>query len=386
MPAPRSSTTSSGRPPPPLVPRHLRLEVDERILADGSVASPLDEASVLAAVTRAVEGGVTAVAICFLHAYRNAAHEQAAAAIVRRVAPGLYVSVSSSVLPELGEYERTSTTVINACHRPRSSDRYLGSLERQLNAPASTRRSSSCSRTAASWRSAAARDRPAAIVESGPAAGVVGAARLASALGVPDLITFDMGGTTTKASLIEDGRPTQTSEYEVGAGISMTGGLGRGRGYALRLPVLDIAEVGAGGGSIVRVAADGGVRIGPESAGAVPGPGGVRPRRRGGHRRRCDARPRLSQPDAHRRRRRSASTPGSRKAAIRRDVAAPLGVDVATAAHGVFLVADRDDGPGRQGCDDVPRSLAVRASASWPSGATDRSSRPAWRASSTFRG
>jgi N-methylhydantoinase A len=259
------------RPPPPLVPRHLRFEVDERTLADGSIETPVDEASVASAVDAARTEHVEAIALAFPHAYRNPSNEERAAALVRQLVPDTYVSVSSAVLPEMGEYERTSTTVINAYVGPTVS-RYLAALAQRLRdsgvaAPVFLMQSNG-----SVLALEAARERPAAIVESGPAAGVIGAARLAVATGRPDLITLDMGGTTTKASLIEGGRPTQTSEYEVGGGISTVAAMARGRGYALRLPVLDLAEIGAGGGSIVRVTAGGGIAIGPQSAGAVPGP------------------------------------------------------------------------------------------------------------------
>ena len=325
------------RPPEPLVPRHLRLEVDERGLADGSVDEPLDVGSVERALALATEAESEALAICFLHAYRNDRHERAAAAIVAAAAPALYVSISSEVLPELGEYERTSTTVVNAAIGPVVS-RYLGSLatrlrEQHIGAPILLMQSSGNLMSLDD-----ARERPAAIVESGPTAGVVGAARLAREIGEPDVISLDMGGTTTKASLVEDGRPTLTSEYEVGGGLSGFGGIGRGRGHALRLPVLDIAEVGAGGGSIVRVTADGALRVGPESAGAVPGPaaydtGGTSPTV-------ADATLVLGYIDP-------AGLAGGvvplhphlAEAAIARQVARPLGLDVAAAAHGVVRVA-----------------------------------------------
>ena len=325
------------RPPAPLVPRQLRLEIEERILADGSVAVSLDEATVSTAIGRALDAGVEAIAISFLHAYRNGSHEQAAAALVRAAAPGLYVSLSSEVLPELGEYERTSTTVVNAVIGPIVSG-YLGVLEERLRrrhivAPLRMMQSSGDLMSLA-----AARARPAAIVESGPAAGVVGAARLAATIGWSDVITLDMGGTTTKASLVEGGRPTLTSEYEVGGGISSYGGVGRGRGHALRMPVLDIAEVGAGGGSIVRVTPDGALRVGPESAGAVPGPaaygaGGTAATV-------ADATVVLGYLDP------AAIAGGAvrihhdlAEEAIARDVARPLGLELPQAAHGVIAVA-----------------------------------------------
>ncbi len=325
------------RPPPPLVPRQWRMEVDERILADGSVDRPLDRESLDRAVHRAIDAGVESIAICFLHAYRNPAHEMAAAAVVRAMAPHLFVSVSSEVLPEIGEYERTSTTVINAAIGP-IVGRYLASLERRLHAAGIGAPILLMQSNGSVMSLAAARERPASIVESGPAAGVVGAARLAQAIGSADVITLDMGGTTTKASLVEDGRARQTSEYEVGAGISMTGGLGRGRGYALRLPVLDIAEVGAGGGSIVRVRQEGGLRVGPESAGAVPGPAAYG---LGGQAATvADAtlvlgylNPEVLAGGAVRLHRHLAEE------ALLRHVAQPLGLDVTAAAHAVYRVA-----------------------------------------------
>ena len=258
-------------PPPPLVERRLRLEVDERMAADGSVITELDIASVNRAIERIQSDGAEAVAVCLLHSYRNGEHEERIAEMVRESLPEAYLSVSINVLPEIREYERTSTTVVNAYIGP-LVNRYIRALGTRLKdigigAPIRIMQSSGGVMSAA-----AAAETPARIIESGPAAGVVGAHRLAGRLGLQNVITFDMGGTTAKASIIEDGGRTLTTEYEVGAGISLSSRLVKGRGHALKLPVIDIAEVGAGGGSIVSVDRGGALKVGPESAGAAPGP------------------------------------------------------------------------------------------------------------------
>lgn len=258
-------------PPPPLVERRLRLEVDERLAADGSVITELDIASVNRAIERIKQGGAEAVAVCLLHSYRNGQHEERIAELVKEALPEVYLSVSIKVLPEIREYERTSTTVVNAYIGP-LVNRYIRALGTRLKdvgigAPIRIMQSNGGVMSAA-----AAAETPAQIIESGPAAGVVGAHRLAGRLGLQNVITFDMGGTTAKASIIEDGGRSLTTEYEVGAGISLSSRLVKGRGHALKLPVIDISEVGAGGGSIVSVDRGGALKVGPESAGATPGP------------------------------------------------------------------------------------------------------------------
>jgi N-methylhydantoinase A len=258
--------------PAPLVERAWRFPVRERLDARGGVVTPLEPASVEAACDAlAAAADVEAVAICFLHAYRNAAHEQEAAAIVARRLPGIHLSLSSEVLPEIQEFERTSTTVVNAYVAPLIG-RYLTALRADLGrasvrAPILVMQSNGGLVTAGT----AAR-RPVAIIESGPAAGVVAGARLARAAGWPNVITLDMGGTTTKASLIERGEILRAFEYEVGAPVSVSSRLVRGGGYLLRIPVIDVSEVGAGGGSLAQVDPGGVLRVGPRSAGAVPGP------------------------------------------------------------------------------------------------------------------
>ncbi|WP_459662314.1 hydantoinase/oxoprolinase family protein [Novosphingobium sp. 11B] len=260
------------RKPDPLVPRRLRLEVPERLCPRGEVVRELDTDAVRAAAQALAGHNVEAVAICFLHSYANPEHEKAAERILREALPqGTFICSSHDVLPEIREYERTSTTVVNAYIGPVVSQ-YLTALQTRL------REAGIGGRLLMMQSSGGLLDvdrviaRPATVVESGPAAGVVGAARLGGKAGHGDVITFDMGGTTAKASLIEGGRLVSTDEYEVGGGISMSSALAKGGGYALRLPVIDVSEVGAGGGSIVRIDAGGALKVGPDSAGAVPGP------------------------------------------------------------------------------------------------------------------
>lgn len=257
--------------PPPLAPRDLRFEIGERVAADGSVVEPLDERDVEAAIAALRGAAVEAVAVCFLHSYANPAHERRVGDMLRAALPGLFVTLSVDVLPEIREYERTSTTVINAYVGPPVAG-YMrrlrdGLLRAGLDGQLLVMQSSGGIMDAAQ-----AMEMPARIVECGPAAGVIGVAHLALRCGYPNAISFDMGGTTAKASLVEDGRITRTDEYEVGSGISLSSRLMKGGGYALKLPVIDISEVGAGGGSIVRLDRANMVKVGPDSAGAVPGP------------------------------------------------------------------------------------------------------------------
>jgi N-methylhydantoinase A len=260
------------RKPEPLAPRRLRLEVAERMDARGNVVRPLDRDSVRAAGESLANAGVEAVAICFLHSYANPAHEKAAEAILRESLPkGTFICSSYDILPEIREYERSSTTVVNAYIGPVISA-YLGELQSRLLDAGLNGRLLMMQSSGGLLDVDRVIERPATVVESGPAAGVVGAARLGAGAGHGDLITFDMGGTTAKASLIEGGRLVSTDEYEVGGGISMSSALAKGGGYALKLPVIDVSEVGAGGGSIVRIDAGNALKVGPDSAGAVPGP------------------------------------------------------------------------------------------------------------------
>ena len=269
----------SWEKPKPLVPRFLRLEVNERIDAAGDVLETLDEESVHVAIEHLERQRVVSVAVCLLNAYVNPGHEIRIGEMLR--AAGRWtVSLSSDVLPEIKEYERTSTTVINAYVMPVVQG-YLGDLHARvkaldIDAPLRIMQSSG-----GVTGTTTAVERPVQILESGPAAGVVAAAALGRRIGCPDLIAFDMGGTTAKASLVEGGRISRISDYEVGGGLSVAGRLMAGGGYPIRVPCIDLAEIGTGGGSILHVDGGGALQVGPESAGADPGPASYR---RGGNR------------------------------------------------------------------------------------------------------
>jgi N-methylhydantoinase A len=257
--------------PPPLVERRLRVEVDERVNAQGGIDRPLDEASVERAVRFLLDEGVEAIAVCLLHSYLNPAHELRVKDIVTRLAPEVTLCISAEVLPVINEYERSSTSVINAYVRPIVEsylNRLTGEVKRiGIDAPLLLMQSNGGLTTAK-----AAAVTPMHIIESGPAAGVVGVQALTQRIGIDKAISFDMGGTTAKASLIENGEVTRATEYQVGAGIVLGSRLLSGAGYTLKVPAIDLAEVGAGGGSILWIDAGGALQIGPHSAGAVPGP------------------------------------------------------------------------------------------------------------------
>lgn len=259
------------KPPRPIVERNLRLEVDERIGPDGSILRSLDEASVTSAVDRLKSEGVEAVAVCLLHSYRNPVHELRVGEIVRGLMPHVQVSLSVDVVPEIREYERTSTTVINAFVGPTVRD-YLDALTRGLQAAGFDAPLLIMQSNGGIMPAKASLEKGAHLVESGPAAGVIAAQAVGQRAGLGNLITFDMGGTTAKASIIENGQVSRTTEYEVGAGISLSSRLVKGGGHALKLPVIDLAEVGAGGGSIVWIDKGGALKVGTKSAGADPGP------------------------------------------------------------------------------------------------------------------
>ena len=254
---------------PPLIPRRRRIEVSERMTVQGEVETPLNEEEVRQAIHTLKRQGVESIAVAFLHSYVNPSHEQRAVALIREVFPEVMVCSSAEVLPEVREYERTSTTALNAYLMP-VVNRYLDQVETQLQAyppPLQIMQSNGGVMTAAH-----ARRRPVHMIESGPAAGALAAAGLAREIGLSQAVAFDMGGTTVKACLIEDGQAVETAEGEVGAGINRAGRLSQGAGYALRVPAYDIVEVGAGGGSLAWVDDGGALRVGPRSAGAVPGP------------------------------------------------------------------------------------------------------------------
>jgi N-methylhydantoinase A len=324
--------------PAPLVPRRHRLEVVERMAADGSVVEPLSEASVVAAGEALMAQDIEAVAIAFINSYRNPAHELEAAAILRARFPGLLVTTSCAVLPEMKEYERTSTTVVNAYLLATMRD-YLQRLQSGLRdigikAPILVMTSNGGMLAAD-----VTCEKPVMVVASGPAGGVVGAARLGIARDDRDVIVFDMGGTTAKAVIIEDGRPTMTSEYEFRDGISTSSRFIKAGGYMLKVPAIDIAEVGAGGGSLAGIDQGGLLVVGPQSAGAVPGPA-------------CyglgNDRPTVTDANVVLGFINPSSLAGGKlpvdrtrsEAAIRTHVGEPLGLPLTDAAHGIRAVAN----------------------------------------------
>ena len=265
----------------PLVPRDRAVVVAERLGPKGEVLRPLEDDSVRDAAAILRREAVESVAVCLLHAYVNPEHEQRVGAILAEELPGIPISLSSEVAPEFREYLRASTTVINAVIRP-VVERYLEGIERRLADAGVQAKLLVMQSSGGIFGSEAARHRPVFMVESGPAAGVIASAYLGETLGRPDILSFDMGGTTAKVGLIEGGRPSVTKDYNVGghAGAGI-GGMSLS-GYPVRTPVVDLVEIGAGGGSIAWVDSGGLLRVGPQSAGADPGPvcyrgGGVEP-------------------------------------------------------------------------------------------------------------
>ncbi len=247
--------------PEPLVPRHLTFEIDERLGADGHVRTPFDAAQAAAVADRVAASGVDAVAVCLLHSWSNPAHEQQMGVLLRAAAPGAYVTMSHEILREYGEYERTSTTVLNAYIGPRIRT-YLDELERRLRGDGFAGDLLIMQSNGGVMAPSVARTLPVATLESGPVGGFIAAARVGVRLGHANVIAFDMGGTTAKTNVVRDGEPQMAHGYHIG---------GYATGHPMTLPVVDTVEVGAGGGSIAYADA-GGLRVGPESAGAEPGP------------------------------------------------------------------------------------------------------------------
>jgi N-methylhydantoinase A len=323
--------------PVPLVERRLRVEVDERVNAQGEILRPLADAEIERAIDRLRGEGVEAIAVCLLHAYANPAHEERVKRVAMRLVPGIPLCLSSDVLPEIREYERTSTTVINAYVKP-IVEKYLGQLDARLSeigigAPLLLMQSNGGLVTAR-----VAAETPIHIVESGPAAGVVGVRALVRQLGIAEAISFDMGGTTAKASLIEGSEVSRAQEYAVGGGVMVGSRLLSGAGYTLKVPAIDLAEVGAGGGSILWIDQGGALQVGPQSAGATPGPvcydrGGIAATL-------TDANLVLGYLNP--RHLVGGALPVDRekaRAALAERVALPLGIGVEAAAHGAFRIA-----------------------------------------------
>ena len=256
------------RRPPPLAPRFLRFEVDERVLADGTVLKPLDEASVLALVPLLRAERIEALGVCLLHSYVNAAHERRIAEIIARELPELVITISSELVPEIREYDRTSTTLANV-YVKRIAERYLGRLQQRLAAEQGItgalyvmQSNGGVSRIEEATRY------PVRLIESGPAAGALAAAYYGALTGHLDLLSFDMGGTTAKACIIDKGEPLIAPEFEVAREYQFK----KGSGLPVKVSVIEMIEIGTGGGSIARVDGLKRLQVGPQSAGARPGP------------------------------------------------------------------------------------------------------------------
>ena len=323
--------------PPALVERFLRRVVDERIDAHGNVERALDPHGAEAVVRALLDEGVEAIAVCLINSFANPAHEYIVKAAIEKLAPRLPHCISYEVLPEIKEYERTSTTVINTYVMPIVA-RYLARLRHDLDASALSAPLYIMQSNGGLMSDDAACRMPCHIIESGPAGGVVGAQALARRMGFTDIVSFDMGGTTAKASLIEHGEVTRTQEYQVGAGIMIGSRLMTGGGYALKVPAIDLAEVGAGGGSLVWIDRGGALQIGPQSAGADPGPlcydkGGTEPTV-------TDANLLLGYLNPHYLVGGELKLDRARAESVfKAKVADPLGLSLERAAHGAHLVA-----------------------------------------------
>ena len=251
--------------PKPFIPRYLRLEVKERLNYKGEVLTPLDKQELRTVINKLLNEGVESIAVCFMHAYANAEHEILAGEIIRETAPDIPFSLSHEITQEWREYERTSTTVLNSYVLP-IAQRYLDNLEQTLS---SRKRMSDVLHVMQSNGGSATfelgKQFPVNLVESGPVAGVIGAARIGELIDEANVISFDVGGTTAKTSLVEGGKPKITTEYKIEYTREYAG-------YPILAPTIDIVEIGSGGGSIAWINEAGALRVGPRSAGAVPGP------------------------------------------------------------------------------------------------------------------
>jgi len=324
--------------PRPLVPRHLCFGVPERLDAEGQVLMPLDEDAVVRVAEQLRDEKVASVAVCLLHAYINPDHEKRVGEIIQEVFPEAIISLSSTVAPEFREYVRASTTVINACIRPVVA-RYLERIETRLRAEGHVAELLLMQSSGGVFTFAEAGRKPVFMVESGPAAGVTSAAYLGNNLGYRDILSFDMGGTTAKLGLVQNGSPTVTKDFEVGVAAKAGVGASRGGGYPLRTPVVDLVEIGSGGGSIAWVDPGGILRVGPQSAGADPGPvcygkGGTEPTI-------TDANLVLGRlnPDLFLAGEIELDIEAARRA-IQQQCADPLGMDVVEAAYGIVEIAN----------------------------------------------
>ena len=322
--------------PAPLVPRRLRREVRERVRFDGSIELPLDEAAVREAARRFRERGVAAVAVCFLHSYANPAHENRAVQILRETAPEMFVSASADVFPNMREFERWTTTTVNAFAQP-MFDRYLERVEKGLGAQGFRGRLYIMASSGGTLTADTARRFPVRALESGPAAGVLMSTYHGRALDLPNLLSFDMGGTTAKGALVRGSAPIKRYSMEVARVHEFR----QGSGLTIRIPAIDMIEIGAGGGSIAEIDDRGLLRVGPRSAGADPGPacygrGGTKPTL-------TDANLMLGYLDAgFFLGGTMALDRAAAEAAIRDGVAKPLGLELLRAAWGVHDIVSED--------------------------------------------
>lgn len=322
--------------PNPLVPRRLRLELDERVLADGEVLTPVDREQVRELAEHLVEQGVEAVAVALMHSYRNPEHERQVEALLNEFAPDLTISTSSDVVPEIREYERTSTTIANVYVRPVVA-RYLGQLEESLAGLGFDGSLFIMLSSGGISTVETARRYPIRLVESGPAAGALAASEYGRRIGMENVLSFDMGGTTAKACIIDGGEPLTTSDFEV----SRVYRFKKGSGLPVKVPVIEMIEIGAGGGSIARVDTLGLLKVGPDSSGADPGPacygqGGTQPTV-------TDADLVLGylDPDYFLGGRMRLQVQAA-KEAIHREVAEPLGLNLLAAAWGIHQVVNEN--------------------------------------------
>jgi N-methylhydantoinase A len=362
--------------PPPLVERYLRQVVDERIDHRGRIERALDPADAERAVDVLLAEKAEAIAVCLINSFTNPVHETMLKETIQRKAPGLPLSISFEVLPEIKEYERTSTTVINAYVMPIVAT-YLRALRKGLDGAGVPARLLLMQSNGGLTTDVAAAERPMNIIESGPAGGVVGAQALARAKDLKKIITFDMGGTTAKASMVEDGEIARAHEYAVGAGIMIGSRLLTGAGYTLKVPAIDLAEVGAGGGSHVWIDAGGALQAGPESAGALPGPvcydkGGETPTI-------TDANVLLGYINPHYLVGGALKlNAGKARLAFEAKIAKPLGMPLERAAYGAHLIAASNMIRAIKAVS-TERGRDPREFALSPSAATVRCSPPEWR-------
>ena len=253
--------------PRPLAPRHLRFELDERVLASGTVRQPMDPEQVRRLADRLRAERIEAVGVCLLHAYANPTHERLAGIILREALPEVAVTLSSELVPEIREYERTSTTLANV-YVQRLAQRYLERLGQRLRRVGVAGGLFIMQSNGGLCEADTGGRYPVRLIESGPAAGALAAAHYGALLGHRDLLSFDMGGTTAKACVIADGEPLVSPEFEIDRRYHFK----KGSGLPIKVPVIEMIEIGTGGGSIARVDALRRLRVGPESAGARPGP------------------------------------------------------------------------------------------------------------------